>query len=204
MVRTTWLFRVIVVAILLAVLAAAHVPVLTALGRSLVHQGPVAPSDAIVLENYDPDYLVFERARDLRREGLAPRIIVPCGTFGGPTNLNDVAEGFIEVMTRVSRMGEIELLPASPEEPYTLNTVRIVADYLIEQQISSVIVVSPLFRSRRSHLVYRSVLEPLGIEVRCVPAHGVTQPDNWWKTTHGIQNVLLEFGKLWYYRLVVL
>ena len=203
-VRPTWFLRWLVLLVVAIVLMALHRPVLTALGRSLVHQGPATASDAIVLENYDPDYLVFEMARDLRRDGLAPRVIVPCGTFGGPTNLNDVAEGFIEVMVRVSRMGEIELLPIDADEPYTLNTATAVAEYLAEQNISSVIVVSPLFRSRRSHLVYQTVLAPRDITLTCVPSRSIVQPDTWWKSTHGIQNVLLEFGKLWYYRLIVL
>jgi hypothetical protein len=203
-VRTTWLFRGLAVLVFALVLVAVHRPVLTALARSLVHQGPVAPSDAIVLENYDPDYLVFEMARNLRRDGLAPRVIVPCGTFGGPTNLNDVAQGFVEVMVRVSRMGEIELLPVEPDEPITLHTATAVAEYLAAQGITSVIVVSPLFRSRRSHLVYQSVLEPMDISLTCVPARSIHQPESWWLSTHGIQNVLLEFGKLWYYRLIVL
>ena len=53
-------------------------------------------------------------------------------------------------------------------------------------------------------LVYQSVLEPLGMDLSCVPARGTHAPDDWWTSTHGIQDVVLELGKLWYYRLVVL
>ena len=203
-VRTTWLFRALAVLVFALVLAAVHRPVLTALGRSLVHQGPVTAGDAIVLENYDPDYLVFEMARNLRRDGLAPRVILPCGTFGGPTNLSEVAQGFVEVMARISRMGDIELIPIDAGEPYTLNTATAVAEYLAEHQITSVIVVSPLFRSRRSYAVYQSILEPLDISLTCVPSRSTVQPNTWWQSTHGIQNVMLEFGNLWYYQLFLL
>ncbi len=203
-VRTTWRFRAVLGFGLAVITILAHSKVLTALGRSLVYSGPVAASDAIVLENYDPNYLVFEKARQLMERGLAPRVIIPCDTFGGPDPLNDVAEGFIEVMIRVSRLQGTEVVPVTAEEPYTLNTARAMSKYLEDQDIRSVIVVSPPFRSRRSYLVYESVLEPLGIELYCVPARGSRTPEDWWKSTHGIQDVALEFGKLWYYRLIVL
>lgn len=202
--RTTWVFRLVAGLVLVLAIVATHQRVLTGLGESLVHRGPVESCQAIVLEHYGSDYLVFEMARDLQRDGLAPRVIVPCQTFGGPTNLNAVSEGIIDVMTRVSRMRNPELVPLDAAEPYTLNTAQAMAEYMVEQGIQSVIVVSPLFRSRRSHLVYASVLEPLGIELFCVPSKSNDQPDDWWQSTHGIQDVGLEFGKLWYYRLFVL
>lgn len=189
---------------LLVLLLAIHRPVLTAVGNSLIHQGPVTASDALVLEHYDADYLVFEQARNLQRDGLATRVIIPCQTFGGPTNLNVVSLGIIEVMTRVSRLADPEVIPLTSSEPYTLTTARAMAQHLAAQKITSVIVVSPLFRSRRSMLVYETVLAPLGIEVSCSPSPSSVGPDTWWKSTHGIQNVGLEFGKLWYYRLIVL
>lgn len=202
--RTTWRFRLVAGAAVLLLLLAAHRPILTAVGRSLIHSDPAVASDAIVLEHYDPDYLIFERAREVRESGLAQRVLVPCQTFGGPTNLNAVSAGIIDVMTRVSRLEDTERIPLNSQEPYTLNTARAVADYLVAQDINSVIVVSPSFRSNRSFLVYKSVLDPLDIAVTCVPSRGTVGPDNWWKTTHGVQCVGLEFGKLWYYRLFVL
>ena len=64
--------------------------------------------------------------------------------------------------------------------------------------------VTPGMRSRRSDLVYRSVLAPAGISVLCVPVFGRSTPDNWWHTWHGIQEVLEQSGKLQYYRFYVL
>ena len=69
---------------------------------------------------------------------------------------------------------------------------------------NGVIVVTPAFRSRRSVLVYRTVLRPAGIEVHCVPVVGTYRPDNWTSSWHGIQDVTEQFIKLQYYRFYVL
>jgi hypothetical protein len=67
-----------------------------------------------------------------------------------------------------------------------------------------VIVVSPLFRSRRSALVYDATLGRAGITIRCEPVHGIPGVNTWTETWHGIQNVAEQWLKLQYYRLYVL
>ena len=63
---------------------------------------------------------------------------------------------------------------------------------------------SPGFRSYRDDLVYDMVLNPAGIRVCCVPVFGQQTPENWMGTLHGIQEVVLQFLKLQYYRLWVI
>jgi hypothetical protein len=84
-----------------------------------------------------------------------------------------------------------------------LNAAREIRSFLKRQDIHSVTVVSPAFRSRRSQLVYDRVFRPAGIAVGCVPVFG-TSPQNWTQTWHGIQDFLEQFVKLAYYRLYVL
>jgi hypothetical protein len=79
-----------------------------------------------------------------------------------------------------------------------------VAKFLEDNGIRSVLVVSPGFRSTRSHLVYNHVLGPRGIRVQCVAARAPFSVDDWWHTWHGVQDVWLEFSKLLYYRFWVL
>jgi hypothetical protein len=67
-----------------------------------------------------------------------------------------------------------------------------------------VIVVTPMFRSMRSDLVYQAVLVPAGIRVYCVPAAGLETPKNWTKSWHDIQEVTEQFLKLLFYRFYVL
>jgi hypothetical protein len=54
-----------------------------AIGCSPVCETNAAPSDA---ENFDPDYLLFERASALRRAGLVARVLGPMWSDHGWLN----------------------------------------------------------------------------------------------------------------------
>jgi hypothetical protein len=91
-----------------------------AVARSLVCEANGAPSDAILVENFDPDYLVFERATQLRRDGFASECSCQpgaiqhrrdqccCARHGG-----DDGED--------SRLGAMEIVPIREVEPISLN-----------------------------------------------------------------------------------
>ena len=140
-VRTTWALRLGVMALLVIVPWSTSACWTAALGRSLVCEASIAPSDAILVENFDPDYLLFERARQLRRGGLAPRVLVPVPTDRGTEEPNDVALGFAEVMARISGVGPIDVIPIRQVEPISLNAARDIQRYLERERIRSVIVV---------------------------------------------------------------
>ena len=202
--RTTWTLRLSVLALLVVV------PWLTsscwtgAIGRSLVCAESIAPSDAILVENFDPDYLLFEHARELRRAGLAPRVLVPVPMDQGSKQPKDVARGITELLATLSRIGEIEIVPIGEQEPITLNAARDVQRYLKREHIRSVIVVTPLFRSRRSALVNAATLEREGIVTHCAPVRNPQTGDDWTASWHGVQNVAEQWVKLQYYRFYVL
>lgn len=201
--RTTWKFRFAVVA------AAAAVAWFTAgwwtvaLGRSLICERTVASSDAILLENFDPDYVLFERATALRRSGIAPRVLVPVrvGPDGQP---NAVDLGIAEVMAGIAHLGDMQIVPIRETEPISLNVAHQILRVLQREDIRSVVVVSPYFRSRRSALVYRATLGPAGIAVGCDHVQGTVGVDTWTDSLHGIQAVVEQWVKLQYYRLYVL
>lgn len=174
------------------------------IGRSLACAPDRAPTDAILIDNFDTQYLVFERASDLRRSGRAPRVLVPVPVDPGTSQPKAMSVGFAEVMATIARLGRYELVPTREVEPISLNVARDVLRFLQQQDIRSVTVVSPLFRSRRSSLVYRSTLGPSGIGVSCEPAGAAYGITTWTRTWHGIQNVVEQWMKLQYYRLYVL
>jgi len=161
------------------------------------------PHSDLLLENFDPDYLVFERAAALQKAGIAARIFVPVPAedTGMP---NTVFKGIAEVMARVAWLQEIEFIPIREIEPISLNAANQIRDFLTVQHPKSVIAVAPAFRSRRLSLVYNARLTPAGVTVGCVPVFGTTTPENWTKTWHGIQDIALQFFKLQYYRFYVL
>ena len=88
-----------------------------AIARSLVCDASLAPSDAILVENFDPDYLLFERATRLRRAALAARVFVPIRTDPGTHEPNAVALGTAQLMATISRIGAVEIVPIREVEP---------------------------------------------------------------------------------------
>jgi hypothetical protein len=202
--KTTWKLRLALLMLVLLIGSVTREFWMLHIGQSLVCTEEMAPSDIILVENFDPDYLLFERAAALQRAGLAARVLVPVPASRDPEQPSPVFQGIAEVMVRVARMPEPEFLPMHEIEPISLNAAYQIRDFLTKAQIRSILVVTPGFRSQRSSLVYQAVLAPAGIKVYCMPVFGEKTAKNWTKTWHGIQNVTEQWLKLQYYRFYVL
>ena len=177
---------------------------LPSIGRSLVCAEHVVSADVLLLENFDPDYRLFERAATLQREGNSARVLVPTRTSSSDsTEANLVSRGIVELMAGLARVQNLEILPIKEIEPYSLNAARQIRDYLTREHVRSVLVLSPAFRSERSSLIYRAVLGPAGIQARCLAVFGQHTPENWTVSWHGIQTVTEQFIKLQFYRFYV-
>lgn len=202
-VRTTWKFRFAVALLIAAAVWGSSRWWTAAVARSLVCDESRAPSEAILLENFDADYLLFERATELRRQGLASRVLVPVrvDANGQP---NSVALGTAHVMAKIAHLDALEVVPIREVEPISLNAAMDVLRFIQREHIRSVIVVSPYFRSRRSELVYGATLGKAGIAIRCEHVQGTLSVDSWPNTMHGIQGVAEQWVKLQYYRFYVL
>jgi hypothetical protein len=202
--RTTWKLRIGLVAFVLLVLWLTSGWWTVAIARSLICDASVAPSDAIVVETFDFEYLLFERAADLRHAGLAARVLVPLATDPATREPNAVTVAVTELMAKLSRAGTVEIVPVRQVEPITLNATRDLQRFVEQEHIRSVIVVTSLFRSRRSALVYAATLGSAGIAVRYQPVQGSVGVNGWAGSWHGIQDVLQQWLKLQYYKLYVL
>jgi len=203
-VKTTWKFRLGVLLILIIAGASTRNLWVGAIGRSLVCARDAAPSDIILIENFDPEYVLFERAATLERAGLAPRILIPVSVSRTPEIPNLVSAAIADVMARQARIAAWDVVPISETEPISLNAASQIRVRLARERVRSLIVVTPGFRSRRSALIYRAVLGPAGVQVRCDPVMLQGAPEDWAATWHGIQGVIQEFLKLQYYRFYVL
>jgi hypothetical protein len=201
--KTTWRFRVAICCVLALILVPTHRLWLGWIGRNLTHQDQPASADLIVIEYYSPNYMLFDKARSLMENGGGKAVIIPMEVRDG-AEPSPVSNDIIDVLTFNTRLENSIKVPVEHREPITLNVARQVAVKLQEQKARSVTIVSPTFRSQRSYLVYRSVLEPLGIRVQCVHPVESRGPDNWWRSLHGIQDVTLEATKLIYYHIFVL
>ena len=203
-VKTTWKLRL---ALLVVV---ATTGILTRglwaawIARSLVCTEGLASSDVILVENFDPDYLVFKRAAQLMRAGLAPRAFVPVRGSDDIATADPVAKGIADLMAQQARLGPWEPLPIKAPEPISLNTARQIRRQVVRDNVRSMIIVTPGFRSRRTALIYRHVLKDRGTQIFCAPVFGQLDPERWTERWHGIQEVVEESLKLQYYRLYVL
>jgi hypothetical protein len=201
--RTTWKFRLGFLALVVVAAWLTRGWWTIAIARSLVCEANNAQSDAILVENFDPDYLVFERAARLQVAGIAPKALVPVLESRNPGVPNPVSTGIAEVMARQSRLAAWEALPIRDIEPITLNAAVQLREHLVREGVRSLLVVTGGFRSRRSTMVYRAVLGLAGIEVHCVPVFGRKTPESWTQSWHGIQEVVQQLVKLQYYRFYV-
>src|SRR5712691_9662921 len=128
--RTTWKLRLAVLLIVLLVAFVTRGAWVRTVGRSLVCAETIGPSDVILVENFDPDYLVFERAAALHNAGVAPRVLVPTEATGEPARPSPVSQGIAEVMARVARLQDLELIPIQKIEPISLNAAYQIRDFL--------------------------------------------------------------------------
>src|SRR5205814_4110475 len=72
-IKTTWKLRLAIVLLPLLVIPLTRSFWSVSIGQSLTCTETIARSDIILVENIDPDYLLFERAATLRHAGLASR-----------------------------------------------------------------------------------------------------------------------------------
>lgn len=204
-VKTTWVFKAASI-ITLALLVYLLEPVWAhAVAESLVcgQDGHVERVDAILIDDFESDYLLFERARLLQESGLSSTVIAPVSVFADGS-VSTVSVAMVEVLARLARVTHVTTVPVSNLEPISLNSAFRIKRFVEENGVRSVMVVSPAFRSERSMMIYRAVLEPAGVLAHCAPVFSERSPDNWTRTWHGIQDVALQFAKLQYYRWYVM
>jgi hypothetical protein len=203
--KTTWTFRLLVLVCVLLLPWLTRSLWFPAIERGLVcQQEEGATGEAMLLENFDVNYLIFERAAELRQNGMRARILVPVQASSDPAVPNIVSAEIVAMMARVARLGELEMIPIREIEPISLNAAYQIRDYLQRERIHSILVVTPAFRSRRSSIVYRAVLGPAGIHTACMPIFGGPTPVAWSETWHGVEQVVEQYVKLGYYRVFVL
>jgi hypothetical protein len=202
--KTTWKFRLAMPIVIILIGSLTRGFWVPTIGQSLVCEEAVGPSDVILVENFAPNYLLFERAAALQKGGFSARVLVLTQASRDPEVANTVSKGIAELMARLARIQNLEIIPIREIEPVSLNASYQIRDFLTKEHLRSVIVVTSGLRSRRSSLVYNAVLKPAGIRVYCTPVFGQHTPENWMDSWHGIEEVTRQFLKLEFYRLYVL
>ena len=202
--KTTWKLRIAAVVFVLLVLQLTNGLWTASIDRCLIWFASVAPSDAILVETFEFDYVLFERASELRRAGLAARVLVPLQFDPATQEPKSITVAVTELMAKRSQLGTVEIVPVRDVEPITLTAIRDMQRFLEQEHIRSVIVVTSLLRSRRSALIYAATIGAAGITVRYQPVPATVDVHAWARSWHGIQVVLQQWLQLQYYRLYVL
>ena len=83
--KTTWKLRLVILAVVIVASVSTHRFWTSRIGESLVCAEDVAPSDAILVENFDPSYPVFQHAAALEE----------AKGFEGPLLCEELLEGVV-------------------------------------------------------------------------------------------------------------
>ena len=202
---TTWKLRLLLVVCAGLLVWASRGHWIPATAQSLVCTEDIRPSDLILVDNSEQDYLAFEKAANLRKAGIAAKVAVPVQADSrNPGMPHAMFADFSRVMARVAWLGDFDIIPVPEREPITLNVAYKVRDYVTRTRLRSVTISVPAFRSRRTMLIYNTVMRDAGVSVRCAPVFGLTTAANWTSSWHGIEDVAEQFVKLQYYRFAVL
>ena len=105
-IRTTWKFRLALLLLIMLLVSVTRGFWMLKIGQSLVCAEEISPSDVILVENFDPNYLVFERAAALYKVGFAARVLVPTAASRDPERANPVSQGIAELMARDGAVAE--------------------------------------------------------------------------------------------------
>jgi len=136
--KTTWLFRLILLFAVLLVLLAAKGPALRAIGESLVIHVGSEHCDAVLIENFDPNYLLFEESRKLLNSGMDAGVFVPVPYNRGKSGPNRVSAETVSVMAEVSRIGDYRTINIPETEPIRYNAALAIGGHLQSLRIGSV------------------------------------------------------------------
>jgi uncharacterized SAM-binding protein YcdF (DUF218 family) len=192
-----------------AVISYSRIPILTALGNYLILDDPLKKADLIVCTPGPPLEQVLTAA-DLYRRGLAPRIFIPrepppAGLdilIGQGGRYPETSDLFLETLKRLDVPESActvsnQVLDGIWEEAEELRK------WVLRKEISSMIIVTPPWRARRTHRVFKNILDEKEAEIMVSPSrHSGFQADNWWKKDRYTSDVLIEYQKLIYYAIL--
>src|SRR5207302_5380358 len=120
-IKTTWKLRIEAVVVALLVLRLTSGWWTAVIVRSLIGSSSIAPSDAILVETFDLNYSLFQRAADLRHAGLAGRVLVPLQADSNTREPKAITVVVMQLMAARSGLAAVESAPVREVEPITLD-----------------------------------------------------------------------------------
>jgi uncharacterized SAM-binding protein YcdF (DUF218 family) len=174
---------------------------------ALVIQVRIEPADAIVVLSGSAAYLERTRhAARLFREGNGLRVIVTNDRH--PSGWSEQQQRnplFVELAIDELRHSgvppeRIEVVPRPVSDTY--DEVTAVREYVLRQQVRSILVVTSGYHSRRAWWTMRRVLRESGVTIgiaAVAPGWQTPNPLTWWCGVKGWESVAGEYVKMAYY-----
>lgn len=188
---------------------AARQPLLTWLGRQLVREDPLAPSDAIVvLAGGTPSREI--EAADLYRAEYAREIILTVEPE--PVALEILRGRGIGVRSRLEERVQYFSDLGVPRSALTVldagtvvstaQEAALVAEWVRRTRLTSLIVVTSRFHSARSSMVFERTFRGTGVTLRVRPTTADDfRPEDWWRHRPTLRDGIFEWQKLLLYRI---
>ena len=199
----------VVMCVLLGSLYVARAPVLSWLGSLMIVVDPIQASDAILI--LDGSYFGEREivATDLYKDGYAPRVVV---TLGYEPQSSEILR---QRRVRPASPKEFKLLLLSelgvPDDSIvvleegiesTFDEAKLVADWVDDASIGSLILVTTRFHSARALYIFERVFGDRNVRLTMYPTSvDYFNPETWWRNRTTLRIGLFELQKLLFYRL---
>jgi uncharacterized SAM-binding protein YcdF (DUF218 family) len=175
---------------------------LTAMGRYLVNDEPLAKADAIVvLAGSIPDRIL--EAVSLYKEGYAPRILLSRGR--NPAGYSQLAKLGVHVARQFElnrSVAEQAGVPAAAlsevggNEDSTVDEAEEVLRFAGDQGVRTLIVVTSKHHSRRASIIYRHLADPRMRIISRPSRYDEFTSSGWWRDRTYRRRVVIEWQKL--------
>jgi uncharacterized SAM-binding protein YcdF (DUF218 family) len=176
---------------------------LTAAAEYLVVDDSPRPAEILFLLNGDYNTRPFQAAR-LYQQGLAPRIVI-ARVEGQPADVLGLVQNETSISVAVmEKLGvpadKILILEVPGGVTSTYDEAVVLRDYVRQNSIHSVLLVTSAFHTRRARWIVTRELAglPVTLEVSAVP-YGGFDATNWWRSENGLIALNNEYIKLFYY-----
>ncbi len=174
------------------------------LATNLIVERPLEKADAILVLSGSAAYKERTRfAAELFANGTAPKIIISDdGGRGGWSQADQANPPFVELARRhlIQNGVSLEAIVQLPGEMTgTDSEARALSEFVGEQPLGSVLIVTSPYHTRRAYNAFTNVLAGRDIHVGIVsPPLGPRSPEPrfWWLSGAGWQNVAGEYVKI--------
>jgi len=199
-----WIFFLFVIALI--VISHYRAPILTYIGNYLIVKHPLQKADLIVCMAGEPVARGLAAAK-VYENGLAPSVFISREKLpDGHEDLKKRKVHYPERRDLIIMMLQGLGVPRSAcvtNNQFvgsTYDEVKMVRDHVRRQGYRSLIIVTSPHHTKRTWLTFSKLFEKDAVKIMMMPSHySGFRPENWWKRSKYIKELIIEYQKLIYY-----